>query len=534
MCSVVRFLPRWLLALAILSAAAPAQTLAHKGWAGNGIVVEPWWRSAVLYQIDPVSFQDSNGDGFGDLRGIVNRLDYLQALGVDALVLSPFELQPPGSEHPFDPANGSEEDFDALIQEATRRKLRVLVDLPLNSSNTSAELTNAARFWLSRGVAGLRLISAPSPAASRASASAPQTLAPAQIADRLRELERACATYPGERVLFWDLRDPPPQPTPRRRTRHAEGAAAALRDPAAGPAPQSSPQLVADRRLAVLPGWNPVELRRVLAPPLLAMPVSAPVLNSDSPDLPRSFDRLADSEHAAAVAHQLAAVLLLSRGAALLYFGQEIGMATRQSSATSAPSAPPADPASGDPAPMQWGAVSGAVSGADPGFTSGVPWVPPGPNAATANVAAEDADPGSLLNFYRKLAALRHASAALRSGALILLNEPNPDILAWVRIPRPGAGVASAPVLVVLNVSARPATISLTAELRRAGVETGSGILRTLAQSGSPDSAGTPGAVLNTLSVPAFGVYAGELKAQPGLESAPAPVRRSSRSTRSR
>ena len=70
------------------------------------MAMEPWWPGAVLYEIDPLSFQDSNGDGFGDLQGIAQRLDYLRSLGVDAMVLSPFQLQSDftryGSGPPFD------------------------------------------------------------------------------------------------------------------------------------------------------------------------------------------------------------------------------------------------------------------------------------------------------------------------------------------------------------------------------------------------------------------------------------------------
>src|SRR5580693_6440388 len=87
-CAVILWLAAWF-GCGVMS----AQTLAHKGWAGSGITVEPWWQGAVLYQVDPVSFQDSKGDGFGDLQGIVHRLDYLQGLGVDAILLSPFQLE---------------------------------------------------------------------------------------------------------------------------------------------------------------------------------------------------------------------------------------------------------------------------------------------------------------------------------------------------------------------------------------------------------------------------------------------------------
>ena len=61
---------------------------------GNGLGPDEWWKGAVVYQIYPRSFKDSNGDGFGDLEGIRSKLDYLKALGVDVLWLSPIYASP--------------------------------------------------------------------------------------------------------------------------------------------------------------------------------------------------------------------------------------------------------------------------------------------------------------------------------------------------------------------------------------------------------------------------------------------------------
>ena len=95
-----------------------------------------WWRDAVVYQIYPRSFQDSDGDGVGDLRGIAQRLDYLAWLGVDAFWLSPIYPSPLAdfgydvSDYTaVDPQFGSLEDFDELVAAAHERGLRVLLDL---------------------------------------------------------------------------------------------------------------------------------------------------------------------------------------------------------------------------------------------------------------------------------------------------------------------------------------------------------------------------------------------------------------------
>ena len=100
-----------------------------------GRVVEPWWKSAVVYQIYPRSFADTNGDGVGDLNGITEHLDHIERLGVDAMWISPF-FTSPMKDYGYDVADytgvdplfGTLEDFDRLIDEAHRRHLRVLID----------------------------------------------------------------------------------------------------------------------------------------------------------------------------------------------------------------------------------------------------------------------------------------------------------------------------------------------------------------------------------------------------------------------
>ncbi len=97
---------------------------------------DEWWRGAVIYQIYPRSFQDSNGDGIGDLAGITARLDYLASLGIDALWLSPFFVSPmcdfgyDVADHcAVDPVFGTLDDFDRLVAEAHARNLRIVIDL---------------------------------------------------------------------------------------------------------------------------------------------------------------------------------------------------------------------------------------------------------------------------------------------------------------------------------------------------------------------------------------------------------------------
>ena len=102
----------------------------------------PWWRSAVLYQVYIRSFADSDGDGVGDLRGVLAHLDHLQWLGVDGLWVGPVMVSPDAdwgydvADHcAIQPGLGTIEDFDLLVREAGRRDIRVLVDVVPNHTS---------------------------------------------------------------------------------------------------------------------------------------------------------------------------------------------------------------------------------------------------------------------------------------------------------------------------------------------------------------------------------------------------------------
>lgn len=101
-----------------------------------------WWKNAVFYQIYPRSFADSNGDGIGDLQGIILKLDYLQYLGIDAIWLSPVCKSPQDDNgydisdyQDIDPMFGTQDDMDMLIKEAKKRNIRIILDLVLNHSS---------------------------------------------------------------------------------------------------------------------------------------------------------------------------------------------------------------------------------------------------------------------------------------------------------------------------------------------------------------------------------------------------------------
>lgn len=101
-----------------------------------------WWKSAVIYQIYPKSFQDSNGDGIGDLQGIRQRLPYLQNLGVDALWLSPVYQSPQidngydiSDYYQIDPMFGTSEDMNALIADTHARGMKIIMDFVANHTS---------------------------------------------------------------------------------------------------------------------------------------------------------------------------------------------------------------------------------------------------------------------------------------------------------------------------------------------------------------------------------------------------------------
>jgi alpha-glucosidase len=121
-----------------------------------------WWKNAVIYEIYPRSFQDSNGDGIGDLNGITQRLDYLKELGVDAIWLTPCYPSPQAdfgydiSDYKnIDPQYGTLADFDRLVAEANKRHIRVLMDMVMNHTSdqhkwfleSRSSRTNPYRDW---------------------------------------------------------------------------------------------------------------------------------------------------------------------------------------------------------------------------------------------------------------------------------------------------------------------------------------------------------------------------------------------------
>lgn len=112
----------------------------------------PWWQNGVIYQIYPKSFQDTTGNGYGDLAGVTSRLDYLQKLGVDAIWLTPVYLSPQVDNGydvadycAIDPAYGTLEDFKTLVEAAHQRGIRIVMDMVFNHTSTEHVWFQAAK-----------------------------------------------------------------------------------------------------------------------------------------------------------------------------------------------------------------------------------------------------------------------------------------------------------------------------------------------------------------------------------------------------
>jgi alpha-glucosidase len=439
------YLPRWpFLLLSLLlatNASLPlrAQTLAHKGWVGSGLTIDAWWKNATFYQLDPLRF--AGVDSPGALAGVSSHLDYLQSLDVDAVILSPLPLLPPGAGRPpFEQAYGTTDDLDHLEQQASLHKLRLIADLPISANVSSDAMLGAARFWLSRGVGGLRLI---------AGSGDP----PADLPERVRLLRKLCAGFVGDRVLIWDL--------PSSATGTVDAATPSSRRAAPRNATAASAQLTVDHRAAELSALDAGALRQLVSG---AVSPNAQ-LAGRTKEQPKSLPE----------AKILATALLAGGEAPLLSSGQELG-----------------------------GDLPGNASAA-------MPW--PGA-AGLPSVATEDADPDSLLNWYRKLSGLRHAGSALRDGSVTMMDTGYPDVVAWVRRSKTAG---ENPILVVCNLTGHAVVLSLRAQLESLGMKAGSGIV-PLALSFRGVN---PSFTASGIALPAGGVYLGQIL-QPGLEDAPA------------
>jgi alpha-glucosidase len=219
-----------------------------------------------------------------------------------------------------------------------------------------------------------------------------------------------------------------------------------------------------------------------------------PVWVISNHDIVRSYMRYGDGVHNDQIAKLMAALYLTQRGTPIMYYGEEIGM-TNTDPATQEDVKDPIGKLGwpvekgrdGERTPMQWN------SGPNGGFSSGRPWLPVPASAGEYNVASESKAPDSILNFYKRVLALRHHESALLEGDYVALNESDPDVLAYLR--RSG----SETILVALNMSGekRDATFDPGA------VGVSGAKVSTLVSTTSQPAAGA----LKSISLDPFSVY---------------------------
>jgi alpha-glucosidase len=488
---------------------------------------EHWYDHAVIYEVYPRSFQDTNGDGIGDLKGITQRLDYLQVLGVDAIWITPF-FPSPNADFGYDvsdytgvaPEYGTMADWDELVSEAKKRSIRVLVDFVVNHSSdqhpwfmesrssrdnpkrdwyvwrdggpngqppthwtsifggytwTRDPQTNqwfyhvflpqqpdlnwaspglrkamfdAARFWLDHGASGFRLDATPylfedpafpddPPAPGGPAALMPYNSGRPENHDVLRELRSILDGYPEDRVLLGESSTP------------------TIEDLAAVYGKNHDEiQLPMDFLFGNLNKLDAAVFKKQVDDAQLKLGGQTPVFFFSSHDHPRQWSVFGDGKNNDQIAKLAAALTLTLRGTALMYYGEELGMATMSKTELATipigPKRPRPDDRDGERTPMQW------TSGATASFTTGAPWLPVESNTAKYNVASEKQDPDSIYSWYAALLKLRQ-TPAFRSGAYVPLDSGSPQVFTFARKTSDGRTA-----LIALNMSAKTQRVTIT------------------------------------------------------------------------
>ena len=463
-----------------------------------------WWRDGIIYQIYPRSFNDSNGDGIGDLNGITARLDYLADLGVDAIWLSPINTSPDkdfgydiSNYEEVDPKYGTLDDFNRMVEEAHQRGIRVILDGVFNHTSDQhawfkesrkskdnpyrtwylwrpgrnggkpnnwqsifggdgwefdqqtgeyyfhmfvkeqpdlnwrnpavpRAILETIRFWLDRGVDGFRLDvfngyykhpdlpDNPPKFGIRAFDRQQHIYDTSQpeMMPFLADLRALLDSYP-ERYAVGETFLATPEQTAAYMNDHALHAAFNF-DFTTRP-------------------WSAVGFARSITNWAKSLgPNRWPNYVLNNHDTPRSASRY-HMDASDAQARVAALMLLTLRGTPFLYYGEEIGMRDIHVSRGEI-----LDPVGkkywpfnvgrdGCRSPMQWD------ESAQAGFSTAKPWLKVHPAYPTRNVKAQQANPESLLNFYRRVIRLRKESPALHRGEQTLLEAMPEKILAYER-----------------------------------------------------------------------------------------------------
>lgn len=422
----------------------------------------PWWNKAVFYEIFVRSFRDSDGDGMGDFNGIIEKLDYLQDLGVKGLWLMP--INPSPSYHGYDvtdyyavnPDYGTMEDFQQLLEEAHRRDMRVIIDLVLNHTSSRHPWFQAAStpgseyhdwyVWREKDPGTL------GPWGAQAWYRAANGLYYYAIFwDQMPDLNYANPAVQEEAkkiTSFWleevgvdgfrldavrylaedeKLADADANHALlemlgdhyRALSSQAFTVGEAWTDNAnVKEYIRTDKELDAafnfDLSTAILKSLNEgnnTSVRFLLQTTLRDFPQQDNANFLTNHDMPRVMNQLGGSVEKAKAA---ASLLLTAPGIPFIYYGEEIGMwGTKPDELIRTP--------------MQWSAQEGA------GFTDGVPWEAINADYPEVNVEAQTGDPHSLLEHYRTLIALRNAHPALHTGKTYVAQSSSSRLVAYLR-----------------------------------------------------------------------------------------------------
>ena len=442
----------------------------------------PWWNDAVFYEIFVRSFRDSDGDGIGDFNGITEKLDYLQALGIQGLWLMP--INPSPSYHGYDGTNyfavnadyGTMDDFKHLLEEAHKRDIKIIIDLVMNH-------TSAKHPWFQGAL---------TPGSEyrdwyKWSDADPGTRGP----------WGAQAWYPASNgqyyyAIFWDQMPDLNYDTPAVRDEikkitsfWLDGVGIdgfrldAVRYMVEGQQLADSPtnhqfleewgtyyRTINPQAFTVGEAWtdnanvkkytntdkelssafnfdlsaailkalnesNNSTLRFVLQTTLRDFPQQDNSNFLTNHDMARVTNQLgADSENKAKVA---AGILLTAPGIPFMYYGEEIGMSGTK-------------PDELIRTPMQWSGAQGA------GFTQATPWEPVNPDFPILNVENQNGVETSLLEHYRKLIQLRNAHPALRVGETFVAESNSNKLISYLRVSD------NETLLIVINIDDKPIT----------------------------------------------------------------------------
>ena len=537
--------------LAFAACNEPSQTVAMSD--GN----EPaWWKEAVIYQIYPRSFKDTDGDGVGDLKGIIEKLDYIQSLGVNMVWLNPI-YKSPNDDNGYDISDyrdimdefGAMGDFDAMIEGMHQRGIKFVMDVVVNHSSDEHEwfkqsrssrdnpyrdyyhwwpaekgkpnyrwsyfdengdawmydsTTNAyylhyfsrkqpdlnwenpkvrqevydiMKFWAEKGVDGFRLDAFQFVSKDTTFPPLPEGyekdvrnvikhygMGP-RLHEYLEEMNREVlskydvfAVSEGAGSTFQDAHDlVDADRNELQMAYHFEGVD--LRSRLDGYELSDFKDLYTrwDSAFAEK-GWLSIFLA-----------------NHDQPRMVNKFGNDAP-EFRAASSKMLNTFILSMRGTPYCYYGDELGMTNigfdsiEQYQDIAAINGYKKVVSEGGDVdlflkrlkffsrdngrtPMQWD------DSANAGFTDGTPWLPVNPNYGTLNVAAQEGDPNSCLNYFRKMVKLRRENPVLVYGAYELLFPEHPQVYAYTRT------LGEEKMLVLLNFSAEAAELELPADL---------------------------------------------------------------------